>query len=38
VRELAAGAREFTFDPPREVTLKGVADKRQAYPIAWQSE
>jgi class 3 adenylate cyclase len=38
VRELAAGAREFTFDPPREVTLKGVAEKRQAFPIAWQSE
>jgi class 3 adenylate cyclase len=38
VRELAAGAREFTFDPAREVTLKGVADKRQAFPVAWQSE
>lgn len=38
VRELAAGVREFTFDAPREVALKGVADKRQAYPIAWQSE
>ena len=37
VRELAAGIREFTFDPPREVTLKGVAEARQAYPVAWQS-
>jgi class 3 adenylate cyclase len=37
VRELAAGIREFTFDPPREVTLKGVADARQAYPVAWQA-
>lgn len=37
VRELAAGVREFTFDAPREVTLKGVADARQAYPVAWQS-
>ena len=38
VRELAAGVREFSFESPRSVTLKGVADKRQAYPIAWQSE
>lgn len=37
VRELAAGDREFAFDPPREVTLKGVAEARQAYPVAWQS-
>lgn len=38
VRELAAGVREFTFDASREVTLKGVADARQAYPVAWQSK
>ena len=37
VRELAAGTREFTFAPVREVTLKGVAETRQAYPVAWQS-
>jgi class 3 adenylate cyclase len=37
VRELAAGIREFTFDAPRDVTLKGVAGTRQAYPVAWQS-
>ena len=37
VRELAAGIREFTFDSPRDVTLKGVAETRQAYPVAWQS-
>jgi class 3 adenylate cyclase len=37
VRELAAGIREFTFEPAREVTLKGVAETRQAYPVAWQS-
>jgi class 3 adenylate cyclase len=36
-RELAAGIREFTFDPAREVTLKGVAQVRDAYPVAWQS-
>ena len=36
-RELAAGIREFTFDAPRDVTLKGVAQARQAYPVAWQS-
>ena len=36
-RELAAGVREFTFEPAREVTLKGVAQARQAYPVAWQS-
>lgn len=37
VRELAAGVREFSFEPAREVTLKGVAEARQAYPVAWQS-
>ena len=37
VRELASGVREFTFEPGREVTLKGVAEARQAYPVAWQS-
>ena len=37
VRELAAGIREFTFDAARDVTLKGVAETRQAYPVAWQS-
>jgi len=37
VRELAAGIREFTFEPAREVTLKGLAETRQAYPVAWQS-
>jgi class 3 adenylate cyclase len=36
-RELAAGNREFAFDPPREVTLKGVAEARLAFPVAWQS-
>jgi len=36
-RELAAGTREFSFEPVREVTLKGVAETRQAYPVAWQS-
>jgi class 3 adenylate cyclase len=36
-RELAAGTREFTFEPAREVTLKGAAQARQAYPVAWQS-
>ena len=37
VRELAAGVREFTFEAPREVTLKGVAETRQAYAVTWQS-
>jgi class 3 adenylate cyclase len=37
VRELATGIREFTFEPAREVTLKRVAESRQAYPVAWQS-
>lgn len=37
VRELAAGIREFAFEPAREVSLKGVADTRQAFPVAWQS-
>jgi class 3 adenylate cyclase len=36
-RELAAGTREFSFEPPREVTLKGIVETRQAYPVAWQS-
>ena len=36
-RELAAGLREFTFEAAREVTLKGVAEARPAYPVAWQS-
>jgi class 3 adenylate cyclase len=36
VRELAAGIREFQFEPARDVTLKGVAEARQAYPVAWQ--
>jgi class 3 adenylate cyclase len=36
-RELAAGTREFSFDPARDVTLKGIAETRQAYPVAWQS-
>ena len=37
VHELAQGVREFSFAPSREVTLKGVAEARRAYPIAWQS-
>lgn len=36
-RELAAGTREFAFEPARDVVLKGIADARQAYPVAWQS-
>jgi class 3 adenylate cyclase len=37
VRELATGTREFTFEPARDVTLKGIAESRPAYPVAWQS-
>ena len=36
-RELAVGIREFQFDPPREVALKGMAETRQAYPVDWQT-
>ena len=36
-RELVAGTREFSFDTSREVTLKGIADSRLVYPVAWQS-
>ena len=36
-RELAGGMREFNFEPPREVVLKGMAQARQAYPVDWQS-
>jgi class 3 adenylate cyclase len=35
-RELAGGSREFTFDAPRPVLLKGFHEARQAYPIDWQ--
>jgi class 3 adenylate cyclase len=34
-RELAQGSREFTFSSPRTVTLKGLVDTRQAYPVSW---
>jgi class 3 adenylate cyclase len=37
VRELAAGVREVTFDPSREVHLKGIAETRLAHTVAWQS-
>lgn len=36
-RELATGTREFSFEPARDVTLKGIAETRSAYPVAWQS-
>jgi class 3 adenylate cyclase len=36
-RELVAGTREFSFEPAREVTLKGITETRLAYPVAWQS-
>jgi class 3 adenylate cyclase len=36
-RELVAGVREFRFDGPREVALKGVAQPHPAYAVAWQS-
>ena len=36
-RELAAGSREFVFDEAREMSLKGLADARLAYPVKWQS-
>jgi class 3 adenylate cyclase len=36
-RELAAGSREFAFDPPRGVALKGLTETRQAYPVKWTS-
>lgn len=36
-RELVTGTREFTFDAAREVTLKGIAEARLAYPVDWQS-
>ena len=36
-RELAAGIREFQFEPPRDVVLKGMAETRQAYPVDWQT-
>jgi hypothetical protein len=34
---LVAGTREFSFEPAREVTLKGITETRLAYPVAWQS-
>jgi class 3 adenylate cyclase len=36
-RELAAGTREFTFESPRDVALKGVTEAGLAFPLAWQS-
>jgi class 3 adenylate cyclase len=36
-RELAEGLREFEFEQPRAVVLKGVAEARQAYPVDWQT-
>lgn len=35
-RELAGGSREFTFDAPRMVPLKGLAEARQVYPVRWE--
>lgn len=35
VRELVGGSREFTFDEPRTVTLKGLAEARQAFAVRW---
>jgi class 3 adenylate cyclase len=34
-RELAAGSRDFGFDDPRLVPLKGLSDPREAYPLRW---
>jgi class 3 adenylate cyclase len=34
-RELVGGSREFTFEEPRTVTLKGLVDDRVAYPVRW---
>jgi class 3 adenylate cyclase len=34
-RELVGGSREFTFGEPRTVLLKGLADERLVYPLAW---
>ena len=36
-RELVAGSREFAFDDGREMSLKGIAEARVAYPVRWQS-
>ena len=37
-RELAGGAREFTFEEPRAVTFKGLPEARQAYPVRWDAD
>lgn len=34
-RELAGGTREFSFDPPQQVHLKGIPGERDAYPVRW---
>lgn len=36
VRELIRGSREFEFDPPRSVLLKGFVDPHEAYAVQWQ--
>jgi len=35
-RELTGGSRDFVFDAPRTVSLKGFVDPRQVYPVKWQ--
>jgi class 3 adenylate cyclase len=34
-RALVDGSREFVFDEPRTVTLKGLADAREVHPVRW---
>lgn len=35
-RDLAGGSRDFVFESPRTVSLKGFTETRQAYPVRWR--
>jgi class 3 adenylate cyclase len=35
-RDLAGGSREFVFEEPRLVALKGVDEARPVFPVRWQ--
>jgi hypothetical protein len=37
VHELVASMREFVFDPPRRVELKGIDDPQLVYPLGGES-
>jgi class 3 adenylate cyclase len=36
LKELTDGGGEFTFDQPRELTLKGFGGTHRAYSVVWQ--